>query len=202
MIDLEINTKNLDVAIRYAPKILKEELGDGMDHISRKFLKIFREARLQGPPGIKARSHGIFTYFKRASLVPTGGALDMGMVIFSTSKISRMHEEGAILRNPSGGKLAVPLSQKFRPEMYTVTGKLKAMYKSPRQIKNVVPIKLNGKIFLAKVKKKIQALLPLYVLKNQVKIRPRLGFYQTWDSMQGERFKILNDSVKKALARI
>lgn len=196
---VEINTKKLDIALRLFPKELKNELGDGMDHISRKFLGIFRQTRLQGPPGIKGRSHGIFTHFNRACIV-SQDIEGMGMMIFSDSKIARLHEEGGIVKNPGGGKLAVPLSA--RKEMFTADGRLKKQYRQPRLLKNIIPIQLNGKTFLAKVKTKMRQILPLFVLKNQIRIKPRLGFYQTWDSMQNERIKILNKSIEKALNTI
>lgn len=196
---LEINTKNLERAIRLFPKELKYEIADGMDHATRKFLKIFKQTRLQGPPGIKGRTHGIFTHFQRASLV-SQNIEGMGMVIFSDSKIARMHEEGATLKNPGGGKLAVPLSA--RKELFTSDGRLKKQYKQPRLLKNVIPIQLKGKTFLAKVKKKLRELIPIFVLKNSVRIRPRLMFYKTWDDMQNERINILNKSIEKALNKV
>jgi len=198
-VTLEINTKNLEKAIRLFPKELKVELGDGFDHISRKFLKIFKQTRLQGPPGVKARSHGIFTHFTRASLV-SRDIEGMGMTIFSDSKISRMHEEGATIKSSGGERLATPLSA--RPEMFIggqYPGRLKKKYRDPRAMKNVIRIILKGKQFLAKVKRGSRELLPLFVLKNQIRIRPRLGFYKTWDDMQNERIIILNKSVKKAI---
>ena len=196
---VEINTQNLERAIRLFPKDLKYEIADGMDHISRKFLKVFKQTRLQGPPGIKGRPHGIFTHFSRASLV-SQDIEGMGMVIFSDSKIARMHEEGATVKNPGGGKLAVPLSA--RRELFTSDGRLKKQYRQPRLIKNVIPIQIRGKTFLARVIKKAMQILPLFVLKNSVRIKPRLMFYQTWDDMQNERITILNKSVEKALSKV
>lgn len=196
---VEINTRNLERAIRLFPKDLKYEIADGMDHISRKFLKVFKQTRLQGPPGIKGRPHGIFTHFSRASLV-SQDIEGMGMVIFSDSKIARMHEEGATVKNPGGGKLAVPLSA--RRELFTSNGRLKKQYRQPRLIKNVIPIQLRGKTFLARIIKKARQILPLFVLKNSVRIKPRLMFYQTWDDLQNERIIILNKSVEKALSKV
>jgi len=196
---VEINTKNLERALRMFPKDLKYEIADGMDHISRKFLKTFRQERLQGPPGIRGRPHGIFTHFSRASLL-SQDIEGMGMVIFSDSKIARMHEEGATVKNPGGGKLAVPLSA--RRELFTADGRLKKQYRQPRLLKNVVPIQLRGKTFLARVKKKLRELLPLFVLKNSIRIRPRLMFYKTWDEMQNERTQILNKSIEKTLNKV
>ncbi|MFA5316199.1 MAG: hypothetical protein WC369_02105 [Dehalococcoidales bacterium] len=198
---ISLDKEKLDQAIRLIPGQLKVELSDGMDHISRKFLKLFYQTRLKGPPGIKARSHGIFTHFQRSSLV-VKNILDMGMSIAADSQIAKMHEEGATLTNPSGAKLAVPLSA--RKEMYTATGLLKKAYKHPRSLKNVVPIKFKGETYLTKVKKKSRDILPLFVLKNFVKIQPRLGFYATWESnqMQVDSLNILNKSVENALRKV
>ena len=69
-------------------------------------------------------------------------------------------------------------------------------------MKNVIRIILKGKQFLVKVKRRSKELLPLFVLKNQIRIRPRLGFYKTWDDMHNERIIILNKSVKKAIESI
>ncbi|MDP2942803.1 MAG: hypothetical protein Q8O36_04780, partial [Candidatus Omnitrophota bacterium] len=124
----------------------------------------------------------------------------MGMTIFSDSKISRMHEEGATIKSSGGERLAAPLSA--RPEMFIggqYPGRLKKKYRDPRAMKNVIRIILKGKQFLVKVKRRSRELLPLFVLKNQIRIRPRLGFYKTWDDMQNERIIILNKSVKKAI---
>ncbi len=196
---VEINTANLERAIRLIPKELKNEIGDGMDHASRKFLKNFREQRLQGPPGIRGRPRGIFSHFFRASLV-SKDIEGMGMVIYSDSKIAKLHEEGGTVKNPGGGKLAVPLSA--RKELFTSDGRLKKQYRQPRLLKNVVPILFNGKTFLVRIRKKVRELLPLFVLKNSVRIKPRLMFYRTWDEGQNERIRILNRSVEKALSKI
>lgn len=196
----EIDMKALDKVIKIAPKILKFELGDGMDRISKGFLKRFRQQRLQGPPGVRGASgHGLFGTFKRVSLVsPT--IEGMGMQIYSDSKIAKLHETGGIVRDPSGGRMAVPLSA--RTQMFTAKGKLRARYKRPRELKNVVPIRLKGKTYLVKIKKRIKEILPLYVLKRSVRLKPRLGFYQVWDSLVNYRIDILNKSVEKALRKI
>lgn len=195
---VEINTANLERALRIFPKELKYQIGDGMDHISRKFLSLFRQTRLQGPPGVKGRPHGIFTQFSRASLV-SQDIEGMGMVIFSGSKIAKLQEEGGVV-NASAGALIVPLS--MRPEMFVggqYPGRVKAQYKEPRSRKDIIELLLNGKRFLAKVKKRSREILPLFIMKNKIKIRPRLGFYQTWDSMQDVRINILNKSIEDTL---
>jgi hypothetical protein len=196
----EIDKRALDKAIKIAPRVLKFELGDGLDRISKGFLKRFRKQQLQGPPGVRGASgHGLFGTFKRTFLV-SSSIEGMGIHIFSDSKIAKLHETGGIVKDPGGGRLAVPLSA--RSQMYTAKGKLRTRFKRPKELKNVHPMRFKGKTFLARVTKRTQKILPLYVLKRQVRLKPRLGFYRTWDGLVNYRIEILNKSVDKALRKI
>lgn len=196
----EIDTRNLEKAIKIAPRVLKFELADGMDRIGKGFLKRFRQQQLQGPPGVRGASgHGLFGTFKRVFLV-SPSIEGMGIQVFSDSKIAKLHETGGTVKDPGGGRLAVPLSA--RTEMFTPAGKLRSRYKRPKELKNVRRMRFKGNTFLARVTKKAQKILPLYVLKRQVRIKPRLGFYRTWDGLVNYRIDILNKSVEKALRKI
>ncbi len=201
MIEVEVNTQKLEKAIRMIPHHLKMELGDAFDYLGKKLLKTFKQTRLQGPPGIKGRTHGIFKRFKRVMLVPTSGIDSMGTIIFTESKIARLHEEGGVIE----GNLKVPLSA--RTEMFTAggygKGTLKRKYKAPSRLKNIRLVVLRGKRFLAKFKRGDESeITPLYVLKNRIKIRPRLGFYKTWENMENLRLNRLNKAVHKALQKV
>lgn len=193
---LKLNTRNFERALHLVPRALKEEVRDSLDHISRKFLKEFKARRLKGPPGIRGRPRGIFTHFKRQKIVSTN-IEDMGVSVFTESKIAKLHEAGGIVRDPSGGMIAVPLSA--RQEMFTRSGELKRKYKNIRNLTNVVPLKFGAKIFLVKVKKRSKELKPLFVLKRQVLIKARMGFYQLFTDMGGVFMRILNNSFEKAL---
>lgn len=196
----EIDKRALDKAIKIAPKVLKFELGDGLDRISRGFLKRFRKQQLQGPPGVRGASgYGLFGTFKRTFLV-SQSIEGMGIHVFSDSKIAKLHERGGIVKDPGGGRLAVPLSA--RQEMYTAKGRLRPRFRRPKELKNVHPMRFRGKTFLARVTKRTQKILPLFVLKRQVRLKPRLGFYRTWDGLVNYRIGILNRSVEKALRKI
>lgn len=200
MLTTEIDTRKLDLAIKIAPKVLKYELADGMDRIGKGFLKRFRESQLQGPPGVRGASgHGLFGTFKRTFFV-SPSIEGMGIEVFSQSKIAKLQETGGVVSDPSGGRLAVPLS--VRTQMFTSQGKLRTMYKSPRELKNVMAMRLKGQTFLARVTKGFKKILPLYVLKRQVRLKPRLGFYRTWDGLVNYRIDILNKSVDNALRKI
>ena len=196
----EIDKRRLERAIKIAPRVLKFELGDGMDRIGKGFLKRFKRQQLQGPPGVRGASgYGLFGTFKRVFFVsPT--LEGMGFEVYSESKIAKLHETGGIVTDPSGGRLAVPLSA--RTQMFTARGKLKTRFKRPKDLKNVHPMRFKGKTFLAKVTKRAKKILPLYVLKRQVRLKPRLGFYRTWDNLVNYRIDILNKSIDKALKKI
>lgn len=194
----EIDMRKLNKALERVPKELKYQINDGFDYISRKFLKKFRAERLQGPPGIRGRPHGIFSRFRRASLI-SDGISGSGMIIYTDSKIAKLQEEGGTVQADAGKELTVPLSA--RTQMFTASGKLRKRYKRPRSLKNVIKLRLSGKDFLVKVKKRSREIIPLFVLKKKVRIRPRMGFYQTWDSMQNVRLNIINKKVEKALKK-
>jgi len=196
----EIDTRALEKAIKIAPKVLKFELGDGLDRISKGFLKRFRKQQLQGPPGVRGASgHGLFGTFKRTFLV-SASIEGMGVHIFSDSKIAKLHETGGIVKDPGGGRLAVPLSA--RTQMFTARGKLRTRYRKPKTLKNVHPMRFRGKTFLARITKRTQKILPLFVLKRQVRLKPRLGFYRTWDGLVNYRIDILNQKIDSALRKI
>lgn len=197
MIKVIRDSSRLKEAAGKLPRALKFSFGDALDHISRKFLKKFRAERLSGPFGtrIVGRPRGIFSQFKRTFLVPSS-TQSMGVEIRSDSKIAKLHEEGGTVTNPSGGKLAVPL--RARQELFTSTGALRKKYKNVRAIKNIVPIRFNNQTFLTRVRKKSRDVLPLFVLKKQVKIPARLGFYQTWEDMEADAFSIVDRAVIRA----
>ncbi len=188
MITTEINTDDLKTIVVRMPAIVKREMGDALDHVSLKFLKEFRASRLQGPPGVRGSSHGLFSRFTREFMIPTGKT-GMGVAIFTKSKIAQMHEAGATIRGVPGHRIPVPLSA--RPELFKSDGQLRKRFKDLNALKNIVPIKFAGQWFLTKIRKRSREVTPLFVLKDQVVLKPRLGFYALWESMQGTIYDIL-----------
>jgi dolichol-phosphate mannosyltransferase len=61
-----------------------------------------------------------------------------------------------------------------------------------------IPIRFNNQTYLTRVRKKSRDILPLFVLKKQVKIPARLGFYQTWEEMESVAFSIIDKAVIRA----
>lgn len=196
VLSTEINSRALEIAMKLFMPKLKANIADGLDHIRRHYFSELRSQRLQGPPGIRGTGIEFFSRFKTVFLVPFGGIESMGLEIFTDSKVARLHETGGVVESASN-KLAVPL--RARSEMFTARGTLKKTYKNPSQIKNVVPIKIGEKTFLAKVKKRSREILPLYVLKRRVRIKPRLEFMKTWDGQENWRIDRINKAVGKTI---
>ncbi len=199
VLSAEVDTRQFDRMVKFWPRKSKLALGDALDHISLKFLKEFKRQRLKGSPGIMGHPRGIFSTFNRSFLV-SSSVRGMGVMIFSNSKVAQLHETGGIVRNPSGGKLAVPLSA--RTQMFTARGKLRKKYRDPRNLKNVFPQKINSKIFLLKRKRGSDDVEPLYVLKNQVRLKARLGFFKVWDSMENFRIRRINKAIDEVFRSV
>lgn len=200
-ISVEVNTKRLELAMRLFPRQLKMNLGDSFDHIGKHFLKEWRSKRLQGPPGVRDSPHGIFKQFKRVFLVPQGGDINnMGLEIFTESKVARIQETGGVQTAQGGGNLAVPLSA--RPELFSGRGALKQKYRKRGALNKLVPIKLKGKTFLVKVKRRSRDVLPLFVLKRSVTLQPRLAFMKSWDDQQNWRLDRINKAVEKTINEV
>lgn len=195
-----LDDHGLDKAIERVPHRVRRELGDGMDRIGKGFLKRWRKARLHGPPGVRGKSgHGLFGTFKRASIFGKN-IDDMGVHIWSDSKVALVHEEGGDVRAEGGGRLTIPLSA--REHMFTTAGKLRKRFKRPGKLRGVVPMRWRGKSFLVKVNRRRRDILPLYVLKEKVRLKPRLEFIKTWNGLSNYRTKIINDKIKIALKEL
>jgi len=198
-ITVEIEIRKLELLTRRAPKVLREELRDAMERISKGFLKRFRAWRLQGPPGVRGKSgRGLFGTFKRTFFI-TQEIEGLGFRVFSQSRVAQQHEYGGLVRDPGGGRLAVPLSK--RQDMF-IRGKLKRRFKHPGRLKNIVPIRFKGQTYLTEKKKGTGEIIPRYVLKESVWLDQRLEFYKTWDRLGDYRIDRLNIALDRALKRI
>jgi hypothetical protein len=200
MLYVEIDKRELDLALKLIPQQLKMELGDAFDHIGRKFVKTLGQTRMSGRPGIKAQPKGLFRRLQRTMFVPTGGIMDMGTEIYFDSKVALLHELGGKVTGQGGKKLAVPLSA--RREMFTAGGALRQAYKRPRGVKGLNLIYLKNKYWLAKRLKKLKSVVSLYVLKRSVKIPPRLQFFKTWDTMENQNMQRINLAIERALKKV
>lgn len=197
MISHKVDAYKVLAASDKLPAIVRKHFGDALDHISLKFLKRFKQNSR-----VKFRPRGLYTRFKRIFAIPSSQR-SMSVEIFTDSKIAKLHEFGGEMRGKNGLRLAVPLSSRSG-EVTTASGKVKAKFggtpynRDVRPVKNIRPIKINGKTFLARVQRGTRDVLPLFVLKHGVRVPARLGFYDTWRSLEGEAAKIVDNAVSKA----
>lgn len=203
----QVDASKVLAALGKLPRAVRFQFGDALDHISLKFLKKFRTERLSGgSEGVKARSGGLYRRFKRVFLVPSNSQ-GMGVEIFTESKIAKLHEEGGVMRSEIGRRLTVPISRRSE-ETESSTGAVKKKYGGTSYIRDIKALQkrlklrvitVGGKTFLFAPKREGEGqTAPLFVLQQNVRITPRLGFYKTWKDLEPEAIKIVNDALFKA----
>lgn len=203
--ELEKNLKN-------APRSVKKILADGLDHSTRSFMKTLYKERMQGEPGIKARPRGIFHRFRRVVIVKNKALfltqsapasrtvsaivnsdkdpLNMSIEIFTHSKVAGIHERGGQIA--ATGAMPIPLSDAARTILREKSVDFKSLF----------PLVINGKVFLARKVTKDAAPELLFILKRGIRIRPRLGFYQTWAKHAPRREQIMDEAMQKAYEKM
>jgi hypothetical protein len=197
-INLQLNTKNLLKAYHLFPRELAVELKDGLDHASKKFLKEFRKRQLRGgPEKIYSRPgpQGLFAQFKRNKIA--GAGLDLAVEVETSSPVAGIHERGG--DRTGRGRIAVPLS--FAP-IFT-NGKNRRVRKQYRDVLGLVRSRkifrkeINGQMYLCNS----ETGQPYFVLKNKVRVQPRLKFGETFSTLAPEFSKIYNRSFDRALKK-
>jgi len=209
-IEVELNTKDIETMFKVFPMRFRKALADGMDHATRSFFAKFYKERLQGPPGIHHTHGGIFHRFRRTVMVngkrvflrqqagqtestsliakSSEDPMNMTVEMYTQSVAAGIHERGGTIA--SGKAMPIPLNQSARE-----------MLKSKISLNDLDVIKIKGKVFLGR-KRKFNRPELLFILTHSVQIKPRLGFYSTWESHGSRREQIMEDALDKALEKI
>lgn len=205
-----MNTKDVEALFKSFPRRCKAALADGVDHATRSFYSRFYKERLQGSPGIKARRGGIFHRFRRTVKIngeqvfikqsgtqkqttnvimkSADDPMNMQIDMYSQSKVAGIHETGGVI---AGGKaMPIPLNDTAR-----------ALMKSPAALRGLSMMKINGKLFLGRAGRNGRPEL-LFILMRGIRVKPRLGFYMTWDKYDSRRQEIMNDALDKAMEKL
>lgn len=196
MIRFEVDSSKVRLMFNRLPVALREQIDDAFDYIGRKFYKVFNAERLKGPPGIKSSRGGIALRFKKGSVWDESGKR-IGVHLFAKSRVAVRHEEGAVVTNPNGGQLPVPLSG-HDDILRTAGGRLRKKFRNPLNVRGVFKKKHKGQVFLFLREKGSKGIVPIFVMKDRIVNKPRLGFYATGDRLMPEFEKKLRD--KTALA--
>ncbi len=200
-LQVEIDSSKLDKALRIASTELRAEVADTIDHVSRTFFKNLYQKRFKGPPGLKMGGRGnLFSRFRKrvigqegtfkgrsstgvvtASLAASETSTeDMGMEVYTDSPAAKIHEFGGDIE---GHNMPVPFPGKH------ITKGLRLE-------------KIGGRIFLVRRNRRDQKSEFVGILKDKIHLKPRLGFYTTWNDMQNQTIERFNSAISRALSKV
>lgn len=204
-IQAKIDARRLKKLMEQIPKELTPELARALDRHGYTFTSYLRRTRFQGgPSSLKSRT-GALARSAGHRLLARNTLKSMRLVVFigggRAKKYARIQEFGGTIKgNPW---LTVPL-----PDNRTAAGVPR--FKSARRLKETRP----GKTFIVKTKrgnlliaykpyKNRDKILWLWVLRREVRLRPRLGFIKTWNSrrMKLDRVAALRIAMRRAIEK-
>ena len=193
MIKAEINTNDLQQVLRSMPSVMKVVMEDALLYAGNKFMKKWHADRFRGGEGVReySKSRGLFSNFKKEVISESG---NMGLKIFTKNPVASKLETGYTATGSPGNRIPVPLSQEV--SLFTSAGALKRNFRKPQGFQKLIPIKFKEQFYYTKVKRqrgKMEKDLvdPLFVLKNKVVVKPRLGFYSTFENMKPVLWNLL-----------
>lgn len=201
---IRIDARRLNLALEQAPNMLRVEILDALDHIRKGYFKaLYVNTGLKDKRFIATKKVGIGRQIRVYRNPGKGDILDMELGIFTRSKIAGLLERGGTVSAKSG-MMAIPMG-----EALSSTGRIKKEYSVFENYRRTyIPSKVkipglflyakNGKMFLMR-KDESGEIKPYFVLKNKIRIQPRLRMVDTWNRMDGYRMEVFNKSVEKAL---
>jgi hypothetical protein len=176
---LEAFAKDIGSGIERSGPILSKELrkflDEVVDSLAQRHGKPFPSGTSPGGLGgfttLSKRSGGLLQSIRDSVRVTSGASIDKVVGSIGGSFLAGVHERGATIRPVSAQYLTVPL-----PGALNANGKTKRS--SARQWDNTFVAKSkNGNLII--FRRVGREITPLYVLKEQVTIPPRLGMGQT-----------------------
>lgn len=174
---VKIITDGFSYLARAYPEEASKAFGDAAWQTLVRFRDVFIRLRLSGRPGLNRITGQLIRSFK-VGRSPRGVPIDRVTAWLATgSPYAHIHEEGGTIRPKRAGALAIPIGA-----ARTKGGATRGGFESPRGRKDLEFIKRgHGRApLLAKVSK--DRITPMFVLVKSVKIKPRLQFFNTWNS--------------------
>jgi hypothetical protein len=204
-IELRIDMRRAMAIWKRAPHMTEYYVSDAFDHIRRKFFRVWPQATDLNSSGRKWSMIWRFQgYVNRRP--PSLPALNMHVV--SYSGFAKMQEEGGVITGLKG-RLRIPMDSAKLP-----SGRTKKYWRwwPPEQRKmlgdedNLVPIvNSSGRTILAQKLRRGPNkghIRPLFVLVDQISLRPRLRFIATWKGMQGFAVKRVDQALQKTVRQL
>lgn len=184
---LEFDTAKLQLAIKQVPKLLNTSMKEGFEQIGLDFENRMQDrfsGQLTGPwkrnEGDKLANR--YGNLRRSIRKPVTGTTLNNLKLRATigdavtAPYARIQEEGGTVKaKKPGGFLTIPM-----PANLTPTGRTRVQ--RPRTDKSIFVLRVDRRAFLVRKSASGEGLQFLFLLKKQVKIKPRLGFKKTWFS--------------------
>ena len=177
----EVDIREIERLAREAPKALHRRWKEAFKDIGGALDNVITSQRLSGPPGLFRRTGALARSLGPAVVV--GDTLPaLKMTLGTTSRYARIHEHGGVIV-AKGKKLAIPLGAAktaagvSRGGPLTYGGKLFPIRSKTGNL--LLVRRIGGR----KAKKSGHSFEPLFVLKDSVRIRPRLGFASTFNDV-------------------
>ena len=185
-INAEIRSEISKALANPSPRMAKA-LRSAFQQIGQGFIARHRRERLRGRPGLRQR-HGQAGLAGSFGFEIVGMDLDsMQLVNYSTSRYARIHEHGGIIRPKRANFLTIPLDAAKSGAKDSADVRIRDF--------NGFFAMSNGRLFFFDSKTKA----PLFILKRQVTIPPRLEWVATWDRMESDFAEKIAQKVAKAM---
>lgn len=208
MIDLRLTLirAQLEGALRRAPREVTREMAGAFRVIGSRFVRFMTKERLRKSgvpttgdprPGLFRRTGGLARSLNRK--VDGAGRINdlkltVGWLDPRSASIAGVHEFGATIRPKSSQYLTIPL-----PAAQTPAGVLR---QPARSYTNAFVFRSKaGNLILAR--KSGKGIEPLFVLKREITIPPRLEFQKSWDSerFRRQRLSVISDAINSGLEK-
>jgi len=206
-VELQIDMTNAMAIWKRAPHTVEHFLADAFDHIRRKFFKVWPRSTNLKSSGRKWSMIWRFQgYLNRNP--PSINSLNLHVV--SYSGFSRIQEEGGVIKGVNG-RLRIPIQRGGAVLQSGRVSKRWRWYPEEWRTKiaddpTLIPLKSSrGRTIIAKRIKRGPnkgTVRPMFVLVDQVVLRPRLRFYVTWRGMQAFATSRAARALKQAAAAL
>lgn len=179
-IDVKVDSAALEYAMEHAPFALFKRLRRNLVTHHNNVLKKVKREGFSGGRRLKSRTG----FLRRSFKVGAKGRSLKELVVrtFSDAPYAGIHETGGTIRPRRSQWLAIPL--------FGTKG-------TPRDHQGFFVKKKDGRLFYAK--KSGNSISFLFRMVKEVKLKPRLGYLETWARMEPGFAKLVNDAVKKAM---
>lgn len=186
---------SVDGGMRAAPPMLMRELRKVTQELQQKHGGKWNGSVFNPGPNLQSRSgQGLRSIYDSVRLLDGGSGGTVVAAQITTGSMT-IHETGGTIRASGSGYLTIPLPAAMDPRGVP-------LYKRARQWDNTFTRRSKkGNLLIFRSLPGANKLTPLYILKKQVYIRPRLGLATTLDERMGYFDAMLFERISDILDR-